>query len=86
MIDLGTLPGGVNSFASDINERGQIVGGGDNGSLSFAVIWQNGVMTQLERLGGTGNTIALSINNRGQMTGQASTENDEASHAVIWTK
>jgi uncharacterized membrane protein len=42
VIDLGTLPGGSYSFATDINERGDIVGGADDPVTheSVAVRWR----------------------------------------------
>lgn len=49
--DLGTLPGDKRSIAWGINDRGEIVGqssGGANGS--HAVVWQNGVIQDLNGL------------------------------------
>ncbi len=39
MIDPGTLPGGVESYARGINEGGQIAGASHNGSAIHAVLW-----------------------------------------------
>jgi hypothetical protein len=39
MTDLGTLPGGITSFAMDINNRGQIVGEGDTFGSLRATMW-----------------------------------------------
>lgn len=73
--DLGTLPGDVLSEAFAINSRGQVVGvsfGGVNGSHAF--IYENGVMTDLNTILGTGNgdifQSAQDINDAGQITGR----------------
>ena len=74
MIDLGTL-GADYSEATDINERGQIVGY----RLTFAsgafhaFLWQDGVMTDL-----SGIFAAGGINNRGQIVGSS------GGRAVLW--
>ena len=59
--DLGTLSGDLFSEAFAINASGQVVGvsfGGANGSRAF--IWQNGVMTNLNDLVGTGSAPTFS--------------------------
>jgi probable HAF family extracellular repeat protein len=49
--DLGTLAGDVTSFATGINNKGQVVGVGFFGNgQSRAFLWQNGVMTDLNAL------------------------------------
>jgi probable HAF family extracellular repeat protein len=85
VIDLGTLPGGHESFAQDINDRGQVAGFSSNGTpdpFSFfgwgtqtrGFIWQHGMMTDLGTLGGTDTGVA-NLNQRGQIDGQSSTNN-----------
>src|SRR5437762_1184110 len=73
--DLGTLGGDFFSEAFAINGRGQVVGvsfGGPNGPHAF--IWEDGVMTDLNDLVGTGNLHVLlsaqDINDAGQITGR----------------
>ena len=72
VINLGTLPGGNESFAQDINDQGQVAGNSSNGTpdpFSFfgwgtqtrGFIWQNGVMTDLGTLGGA-DTIEYNLN------------------------
>src|SRR5947207_13273926 len=60
MTDLGTLPGGSNSAAFVIDDRGLIMGGSDNGVIDpvsglpegIAVLWKNGQIISLGTLGG----------------------------------
>ena len=71
--DLGVLPGGDNSFASAINDHGEIVGWSatapNNGDL-HAFRWRDGTMTDLgvppEPFS---QSIARDINNAGQIAG-----------------
>jgi uncharacterized membrane protein len=49
MTDLGTLTGDLNSFANDINNKGQ-VGSGDATSNCRPFLRGNGVMTDLKAL------------------------------------
>jgi probable HAF family extracellular repeat protein len=83
IIDLGTF-GGANSLASQVNDRGQIVGGAENtdpdpwnfGGLIglpsptawHAFLWQAGTMRDLDTLGGP-DSFAVVINETGQAAG-----------------
>jgi probable HAF family extracellular repeat protein len=76
MIDLGTLPGDNLSLAFGINNRNQVVGQScDPSGNCRAVLWQNGVMTDLNALISPSSSlyliIAISINDRGEIVGQA---------------
>ena len=83
LTDLGVLPGDVGGGALGINNQGQVVGAsgtelvnGNFGSIytSHAMLWENGVMTDLQTKipAGSGWTItaALGINDRGQIVAQ----------------
>jgi probable HAF family extracellular repeat protein len=82
-LDLGT-GGGLFSFASDLNELGQVVGFAFriNGT-GFAFLWENGQMRDLGTLGGA-NGAAMGINNLGEVAGQAQAATGEF-HACLWT-
>src|SRR5262245_18142138 len=68
--DLGTL-GGQWSFASAVNERGDIAGWstlpGDGVERPF--LWREGVMTDLGTLGGKNSAGFPHINDRGDVSG-----------------
>lgn len=73
MQDLGTLPGDTMSEATGINNLGQIVGVSYPSSHAF--LWQDGVMTDLNKLIPADSSLAListgDINDAGEITGQA---------------
>jgi probable HAF family extracellular repeat protein len=73
----GLLPGDVSTFATSINNRGQAVGSSFNSenSWSHGLIWQNGVMTDLNTLFPASSNLyvisASNINESGQIAGMA---------------
>jgi len=80
-IDL--LPDVGSSFATGINDRGQVVGG----TLAGAYVWGKGVVTNLSAIGnipGQNATAgaAYDINNKGQVVGRSSTPAGQ--HATLW--
>jgi probable HAF family extracellular repeat protein len=96
MQELPPLPGDSTSAATAINDRGQVVGiSGACGiavggvSAAHAVIWENGVPTDIGNLGGTTWNTPTAINNQGTVVGfslpgsQNGTRNYEA---FIWTR
>ncbi len=72
MIDLGTL-GGFYSYASGINDAGQVVGRAQSAKreeYGRAFLWENGTMRDLGTLGGA-QSWASDINNASQVVGGA---------------
>jgi probable HAF family extracellular repeat protein len=71
------LPGDFAAFATGINNRGQVVGNDFDSSFnwSHSFIWQDGVMTDLNRLIHADSNLfvisASNINERGQISGMA---------------
>ena len=76
--DLGTLPGGANSFAYWVNNGGLIVGQSQNGSIDpltgfpefDGVVWDNGQIINLWTLGGN-QSNAYAANEHDQVVGGA---------------
>lgn len=72
--DIGGLPGySAGSYASDINNSGQIIGyslSGTDQRSYHSFIWQNGTLTDLGTLGGSG-TAAYTFTNSGQIFGES---------------
>ncbi len=82
MKDLGTLDGDTRAQALGINERRQVVGF-SRGAGFRGFIWEDGVMTDLNRLIASGSRdtiiIAGDINDFGVITGQSIDDNDVTS-------
>lgn len=84
VIDLGTLPGGVNSSASDINNAGDIVGTSETMSgQRHAFILIGSVMTDLGTLPGGDRSSASGINNLRQVVGSAR-NSVGVFHGFVW--
>jgi probable HAF family extracellular repeat protein len=52
-----------------------------------ALLWQNGIVTDIGNLGGTGRAtgnVAFSINNKGQVVGNSDLPGDQTGHAYLW--
>jgi probable HAF family extracellular repeat protein len=87
MIDLGTLGGPNSESFANLNNAIQVAGSAEtsisdpNGEdfcsfgthlICLGFVWQNGIMTPLDTLGGS-NSQAAAINNQGQVAGYAET-------------
>lgn len=79
--DLGTL-GGARSYAYDVNELGQVTGWSNDGSLTHAFTWENGVMTDLGALDWN-YSEGRAINNLGVVAGTGSPQSLEFSSGSI---
>jgi probable HAF family extracellular repeat protein len=96
MSALPTL-GGNNGEASAINNRGQIVGMAEDGTvdsscppdttnnrIQLPVLWENGKAHALPTAGHDPDGFALWINDHGQAVGTSGTCGGATSHAVLW--
>ncbi|MCC5639109.1 DUF3466 family protein [Nostoc sp. CHAB 5844] len=88
-IDLGTLPGRDRSYASAINDQGQVVGYSDTSegtAGAHAFLWnENTGITDLGTLSGRNRSYAQDINNAGQIVGYS--DNDgRNTRAVLWNE
>jgi probable HAF family extracellular repeat protein len=94
---LPPYPGDPDSAATAINDLGQVVGisglcsnavGG--ASAEHALLWENGVPTNLGNIGGGAWNTPVSLNNHGVIVGFANTSGDENAAfnptAFVWTK
>jgi probable HAF family extracellular repeat protein len=90
MQDLGTFLGLPLSLANGINTKGQVVGfSQDFSGNTIALLWQNGVMTDLNTLIPAGSPFflveALTINSRGEIGGYAFNASTGEVHAFLLT-
>ena len=78
MTDLGTL-GGQDSYATAMNDRGDVVGGSQAADGSYHnVLWRHGRIIDLGQL------YPMDVNNRGQVTGYMDV-GDQYWHSFLWT-
>ena len=88
LTDIGTLPGGRQSFAYGINNRGDVVGSADAQGTLRAVIYQGGGLTDLNSYlpAGSGWVLneARAINETGEIVGTGVINGQE--HAFLMTK
>ena len=88
MIDLGglaPLAGSAGSWATGINDSGQVVGRYGTGDVEHAFSYSNGTMTGLPEPSFTNGTgcEAMSINNTGQIGGVCD-DTSSNTHLVLW--
>src|SRR5699024_7309724 len=83
-VDLGTLPGGEPSMATDINDAGQIVGWADTGhGAPRAALWQGGKGGDVGVLPGGRWSTAEAITEGGEIVGWPATASGET-QALRW--
>jgi probable HAF family extracellular repeat protein len=81
MKDLGKLTGAAESYATDINDNGVVVGHSGYGGHAF--IYSNNQMTDLGTLPSGYLSEAFAINNGGQVVGYANTSTS-SEHAMLY--
>ena len=87
--NLGVLPGMTFSYASDINESGQVVGVSGTGTINAPTsergfVWTlQGGMQALSTLGGAIGS-ARAINDNGDIVGFSTVSGTSPGHAVVW--
>ncbi len=97
MTQLPPYPGDPDSAATAINDKGQVVGisglcsnavGG--ASAEHALLWENGVPTNLGNIGGGAWNTPVALNNQGEVVGFANSSGDQnaalSPAAFIWTQ
>jgi probable HAF family extracellular repeat protein len=84
VVDLGDL-GGAGTFATSINERGQVAGAGTTaGGAQHAFFWERGTITDVGALNGPGNaSFPSALNDRGQIVGFSGPIGQNG-HAFLW--
>lgn len=85
MTNLGTLPNSTSTYATGINNIGQIVGVADSvNGYAHAFLYSHGVMTDLGTLPNSQNTFANAINDSGQVVGDTRTINYSDGSAFLY--
>jgi len=85
MQDLGTLPGGESwGFATWVNDAREVVGLSATSDALHAVLWRDGVITDLGTVGSDPNSQANSINSRGQVVGASFASDFTDLHGFLW--
>ncbi len=86
MVLLPALPGASDTMAMAINDRDQVVGSSGSGyDPTSAVLWEDGVVSELEGPGGDYNSYsAISVNNAGTIVGVGATPGFSMVGAFVW--
>jgi probable HAF family extracellular repeat protein len=87
MRDLGNL-GGTCTLVSDLNNRGQVIGGSSPAGDQFlhAFLWEHGLLQDLGGSLGGNNTGAFVLNDDGQAVGFATYPGEIIFHATLWRR
>lgn len=82
---LAPIAGGYSSYATGVNQKGQIVGQStfDTSGSVHAVLWTNGTVRDLGTLPGGDSSFGTGINASGEIVGASDTTN--SLHAITWT-
>jgi probable HAF family extracellular repeat protein len=88
MQDLGTVEGDSSSYAFSVNDKDQVVGiSADINGYLHAFVWQDGIMTDLNKVIQHGFNLGLieafDINNRGEIIGLAALDLNDEDHAFL---
>jgi probable HAF family extracellular repeat protein len=91
LTDLGTLGGGTYSYATAINDHGEVAGiaylSGGVYAVSHAFLWTAaGGMQDLGTLPGDNYSYAQGINNSGVVVGTSFSSDSGVVHAFLWTR
>lgn len=81
--ELPMFPGDLAGVALAINDEGQSAGFTASCTDGHALLWRNGIATDLGNLGGTFG-VANAINNQGKVVGNSNLRGDTTSHAFLW--
>lgn len=82
VVDLGTLGSRPVSYATAINNRGEVAGTAEDATTARAFLWRAGTMTDLGTLGGA-SSWANAVNELGWVAG-SSTTSAGLRHACLW--
>jgi probable HAF family extracellular repeat protein len=80
---LGTI-GGVSSYAYDINNAGQIVGGFETVGRPGVFIWENGSVTNLGSISES-SVVTCTINNSGQVAGYFDFQSEDSIKSFLYS-
>jgi probable HAF family extracellular repeat protein len=85
MTNLGSF-GGTCTFASNLNNRGEIVGLSTTTGDQFqrAFLWKEGSFSELPNANGGNNSAGLALNEGGAVAGWASLPGNSLLHAALW--
>ena len=85
MVNLGSF-GGTCTFATDLNNRGQVVGLSTSRGDQFqhAFLWDHGSLHKLPNASGGNNAAPIALNDSGDVVGWSSRLGDQDIHASLW--
>jgi probable HAF family extracellular repeat protein len=85
--DLGTLPGGGNSWAYGISENGLVAGSAysTTAGVNHAFLYSNGTMQDIGTIAGGGDCWGFGVNDSGQVAGYAFSSGGQFSYAFAYS-